>query len=67
MKKSSVRLIIIGLASLVLSVFLGIVTIIALMANTAAATDKQKAQEGFDQVRTAIESAVVDIGDMLDD
>jgi|GEM_PF-2643018 len=60
MKKSEFRLIIFAVASLVLAVLLGVATIIAFFANTAAAADSGKFDESFNSVRQSIESVTED-------
>lgn len=56
MKKSEIKLIIVGIASLVISVLLAIATIIVFITNVGMATDISKLEAGFDSVGEAIES-----------
>ena len=56
MKKSEIKLIIVGIASLVISVLLAIATVIVFITNVGMATDLSKLEAGFDSIGETIES-----------
>lgn len=64
MKKSEIRLIITALASLVISVILGAITVVVFIANAgAAAGGSEKFREGVESITTTLESVVDDVTD----
>ena len=66
MKKSEIKLIICGIASLVISVILAIIAVIVFIANIGMATDVEKIQGGFEDIRTTIESMADSFDDGID-
>ena len=66
MKKSEIKLIICGIASLVISVILAIVTIFVFIANIGMATDVEKIEGGFEDIRNTIESMAESFDDGID-
>ncbi|MBR1797271.1 MAG: hypothetical protein IJ757_04580 [Clostridiales bacterium] len=54
MKKSEIRLIICGIASLVISVLLGIATVIVFIANVGSSVDTEKIQNSFASFRDSV-------------
>ena len=55
MKKSEIKLIIVGIDSLVISVLLAVATVVVFITNVGMAADFSKVQERFDSVGEAIE------------
>ena len=66
LKKSEIKLIICGIASLVISVILAIVTIFVFIANIGMATDVEKIEGGFEDIRNTIESMAESFDDGID-
>ncbi len=66
MKKSEIRLIIVGIASLVISVLLAVFTVIAFITDVTRATDFSKIEEGFSSLRTTIDEMNDDLREMRD-
>ena len=66
MKKSEIKLIICGIASLVISVILAIIAVIVFIANIGMATDVEKIEGGFEDIRTTIESMADSFDDGID-
>ena len=64
MKKSEIRLIITGIASLVIAVILAVITTIVFITNVTMAADVTKIQEGFESIRSTIESVAEDVSDV---
>ena len=69
MKKSEVRLIITGIASLVVSILLGIATVIAFVINTGTglAENKSSITDGINSIGDTIESMSNDISGVVSD
>lgn len=69
MKKSEVRLIITGIASLVVSILLGIATVIAFVINTGTglAENKSSITNGINSIGDTIESMSNDISGVVSD
>lgn len=61
MKKSEIKLIICGIASLVISVILAVATIIVFFANLASLGLKENIVEGFNTLQESVESVTGDI------
>jgi hypothetical protein len=66
MKKSEIKLIICGIASLVISVILAIIAVIVFIANIGMATDVEKIEGGFEDIRNTIESMADSFDDGID-
>ena len=64
MKKSEIRLIITGIASLVIAVILAVITTIVFITNVTMAADVTKIQDGFESIRSTIESVAEDVSDV---
>ena len=67
MKKSEIRLIITGIASLVVSILFGIATVIAFLINasTGIAENKENIQNGFESIGQTIESMTSDFNEVV--
>ncbi len=61
MKKSEIKLIICGIASLVISVILAVATVIVFFANLASSGLKENIVEGFNTLQESVESVTGDI------
>lgn len=61
MKKSEIRLIIVGITSLVISVLLAVATVVVFITNLGMNTDFEKIGEGFDSITSTVESVADDI------
>ena len=61
MKKSEIRLIIVGIASLVISIILGIITVFVFIANYTASGEFDKVTEGFDSICNSVTEVATDI------
>jgi len=61
MKKSEIKLIICGIASLVISVILAVATVIVFFANLASLGLKENIVEGFNTLQESVESVTGDI------
>ncbi len=61
MKKSEIKLIICGIASLVISVLLALATVIVFVTNVGSSIDLEKLEVGFDSFTTTVESMADDI------
>ena len=66
MKKSEIKLIICGIASLVISVILAIIAVIVFIANIGMATDVEKIEGGFEDICNTIESMADSFDDGVD-
>ncbi len=64
MKKSEIRLIIVGIASLVISVILAVITVVVFITNYTMSGQFEKITNGIDNIRNTVESAVDDITDV---
>ena len=63
MKKSEIRLIICGVASLVISVILAVITVFVFIANYTASGEFDKVTEGFDSICNSVTEVATDIID----
>ena len=62
MKKSEIRLIICGVASLVISVILAVITVFVFIANYTMSGELNKISNGFNTICNTVESVADDIG-----
>ena len=62
MKKSEIRLIICGVASLVISVILAVITVFVFIANYTMSGELNKISDGFNTICNTVESEADDIG-----
>ena len=61
MKKSEIRLIIVGIASLFISIILLIITVFVFIANYTASGEFDKVTEGFDSICNSVTEVATDI------
>lgn len=61
MKKSEIKLIMVGIGALVISVILAVITCIVFLANLTASADFSKLQEGCDSIRSTVEDMASDL------
>lgn len=66
MKKSEIKLIMVGIGALVISVILAVITCIVFLANLTASADFSKIQEGCDSIRDTVQGMADDFDEMRD-